>query len=55
MLVFRHSPLGESRPEGPGEGRPRRTLRIGFAGEPWANAQRLIRSVAELARVWWIA
>ncbi len=40
---FLHSPLGESRPEGPERGSPpRRTLRIGFAEEPWANARRLI-------------
>ncbi len=51
-LVFPHSPLGESLPEGPERGGLPRTLRVGFAEEPWANAQRLIWSVAELARVW---
>ncbi len=55
LLVLPHSPLGESRPEGPVRGEPSPTLRVGFAEEPWANAQRLICSVVELARVWWTA
>ncbi len=46
-------PSGRVGPKGRRGGSPRWTLRIGFAGEPWANAQRLIWSVAELARVWW--
>ncbi len=51
MLVLFHSPLGESRPAGPERGSlPRRYASV-FAGEPWANAQRLIWN-AELARVW---
>ncbi len=48
-------PSGRVGPKGRRGGAPRRTLSIGFAGEPWANAQRLICSVAELARVWRIA
>ncbi len=65
-LVSPHSPLGESRPEGPERGHSpdaARRFRMGtlpnepecvsirFGVEPWANAQRLIRSVADLARV----
>ncbi len=45
-------PSGRVGRKGRRGGRRPRTLRVGFAGEPWANAQRLIWSVAELARVW---
>ncbi len=38
--------LGRSLP-----GSPPRTLRVGFAGEPWANAQRLILSGSGRARL----